>query len=153
MPITSPPVPVGNHVVTVTTGNGHGSTNTKIRRFTTAQENVGSAILYSDSAANGATFTIAEAGMYEVYYNDQRNGGVCNVGVSLNSAQLTTNIESITAADRKAWLLATATNLPVCMTRVLRLAPGDVICAHTDGTPNVTTPHMTTFSIRKVGNV
>jgi hypothetical protein len=48
----------GTDIVTVHTGNGHGSTNNKIRRFTTTMTNTGSAITYADSALACMTFII-----------------------------------------------------------------------------------------------
>lgn len=140
----------GDNYVTVNTGNGHGSTNNKIRRFTTTQGSAGSAIVYADSAANGATFTIAETGMYEIYSADFRAGGVSFTGISLNSAQLTTTIESITAATRLGLVYCPASNTPGFVTRVVRLVAGDVIRAHTDGAVDGASA-LVVFSIRKIG--
>lgn len=144
---------VGNHFVTVTTGNGHGSTNTAIRRFTTTQGSAGTAITYADSATLGASFTINEAGIYEMYYLDAYSGAAAiSFGISLNSTQLSTGILVITAANRMGVTsVPPVADTPSALTRVLRLASGDVIRPHTDTTPNVTTVSRTMFSIRKVG--
>ena len=145
-------IPASNdHSVTVTTGNGHGSTNNKIRRFTTTQSSTGTAITYADSAANGASFTINQAGLYEVYYIDDYTAGISTHGISLNSAQLTTSIQNITAANRLGWARSTGTGDPGPITRVVRLSIGDVIRPHTDGAPDSTTAANSVFSIRKVG--
>ena len=141
--------PVGDHVVTVETGNGHGSTNTKIRRYTTTQVNTGTAITYADSATLGASFTINQPGLYEIHTLDEGSAGV-SVGASLNSSQLTTNILSITAANRICAATAAA-GLTQSATRTVRLAAGDVVRPHTDGASTVTTAGRTLFSIRKVG--
>jgi len=145
-------IPASNdHSVTVTTGNGHGSTNNKIRRFTTTQSSTGTAITYADSAANGASFTINQAGMYEIYYCDDYSVGGSTHGISVNSAQLTTSITSITAANRLGYALSTAGGNPAPVTRVVRLAAGDVIRPHTDGTPDTTSVLTNVFSIRRIG--
>lgn len=140
---------VGDHVVTVETGNGHGSTNTKIRRFTTTQVNTGTAITYADSAANGASFTINQPGLYEVHTIDEAAASG-QVGASVNSAQLTTSILSITAANRIC-AATIASGITQGVTRTVRLAAGDVVRPHTDGASTVTTAGRTLFSIRKVG--
>lgn len=147
----------GDHCVTAHTGNGHGSTNNKIRRFTTVLTNVGTAITYADSSANGASFTIVDAGLYEIHYYDSSNAASSYIGISLNSAELTTAVHGITVASRLTWLNvwdsdATAGGVPISCTRVVRLAANDVIRPHTDGTPNQTGQDYTFFSIRKVGS-
>jgi len=85
-------------MVRLHTANGYGSTNTRIRRFTTTVTNTGSDITYADSAANGASFTINTSGIYSISYSDSFTVTGC-LGISLNSSQLTTNVISITTAD------------------------------------------------------
>jgi len=151
-------LPVSDQHVIVTTGNGHGSTNTKIRRFTTTLSSAGSAITYADSGTAGGSFTINEAGFYEISYTDGGvdSNGSHGIGLSLNSAELTTNIESVTAANRLDMALAynpsggagSAAN--ICLTR--RLAAADVVRAHGGlaSLPNNTNAAYTRLSIRKV---
>ncbi len=88
-------------MVRLHTSNGYGSTNTVIRRFSTTVTNQGADITYADSATLGATFTINAAGVYALSYSDNFNSAA-DMGLSLNSSQLTTSIFSITAADRLA---------------------------------------------------
>lgn len=125
-----------NGMVRVHTGNGHGSTNTKIRRFTTELTATGTAITYADSAANGGSFTINESGVYTVSYCDRVNTGTANFGISVNTSEATTNIQSIIASNRFAVGTSAADYACVCVT--MRLDAGDVVRAHTDGTPNNT---------------
>lgn len=147
---------IGNHEVSVYTGFGFGSTNTFIRRFTTILTAVGTAITYADSATDGGSFTINEAGLYEIYYSDQTNV-TCAFGVSVNSSQLTTNIRTITTANRASVTEAGTTTgggIGSC-TRTLRLAVGDVLRAHWQSNliagvaPNVDSI-LTHFSVRKI---
>ena len=141
---------VGDHEVVVTTGNGHGSTNTKIRRYTTTQSSVGSAITYADSAGNGASFTINTAGLYAIRMTDRS----MTFGISLNSAELTTDVNSITAANRLVAVTSNATDNDVTEAfAVVSLAASDVIRPHTTvGTPSESA-YNNTFSIRRIGAV
>jgi len=136
--------------VVVNTGNGFGSTNTQIRRFTTTQTNTGSAITYADSATLGASFTINEDGIYAMTFVGQGGGSGVDtyVGISLNSAQLSTAIELITAANRLG--VATATTFG-SVSRVQRLVASDVIRPHCTLPANaVNAQAATMFSIRKL---
>lgn len=142
----------GDHAVIVTTGNGYGSTNTKIRRYTTTQSSVGSHITYADSATNGASFTIAAggAGLYSIYVLDYNSSALGAHGASKNSTQLTTDIVSITAADRVLSVLG-STGQPCSITT--RLAEGDVIRPHhgSGSLPDTSIAARSVFAIRKVG--
>jgi hypothetical protein len=140
----------GNDFASADTGNGHGGTNTMIRRFTNTSSNGGS-VTYADSAANGGSFTINSPGLYEIYYSDERGtNNPAEFGISLNSAQLTTSINAITLANRLA-IGSVSLDQAGSVTRLARLAVGDVIRAHTDG--SLTNATATTFmSVRKIGN-
>lgn len=144
---------VGNHEVRVTTGNGHGSTNTKIRRYTTTQTNVGTAITYADSAANGATFTINEPGIYSISVSDTRAAADADMGISLNSAELTTSITTITAANRLMMVRTPAGTGAGEASIFAYLVAGDIVRAHTDGNLDSTDAATSIFSIRKVASV
>jgi hypothetical protein len=136
-------------VVRLTTGNGHGSVNTKIRRFTTIVENKGTAITYADSATAGASFTINEDGVYSMTYVDAKSSGGWNVGISKNSTQLTTSIASVTDAD-VLMMNEGGTNQKNIVSATVPLVAGDVIRPHTDGGVDQTT--YTRFVITKVSN-
>lgn len=150
----TPVAVAGNNVVELAAGNGHGSTNTKVRRFTTTQTNTGTAITYADSATGGASLTINVAGIYAISYRDSRAADGYAHGVSLNSAQLTTNIDAITDSYRIAMNVANSSVFAasaITVSRTLRLLAGDVIRPHTNGTPDSTSAVTSFFSISKVG--
>jgi hypothetical protein len=150
--LAATPNDVGDHIVTVHTGNGHGSSSTKIRRFTTAMTNTGTAITYADSATLGASFTINEDGFYELFYADSRAGGGCRYGASLNTASPTQAISSIGVAERilpNCVIVTAAVSAPI--TRTVKLVATDIIRPHTDGTVDATGDECI-FSIRKVSN-
>lgn len=138
-----------NSMVRLNTANGYGSTNTKIRRFTNTVTNVGSDITYADSATNGASFTINTAGVYAISYNDQFSGGGY-IGISVNSSQLTTSIESITVSDIAAVAYMANSNAPVFVGCTLRLAVNDVIRAHNSGSVTGAVPNACQFTITRV---
>lgn len=151
---TPPPLSAaGDHEVVVHTGNGHGSTNTMIRRFTTTMVNLGTAISYADSATLGASFTINSGGLYALYFNDRRGTTSIHViGASLNSAELTTAVTAITVASRLGMAESggTTSDSTATMARVVRLIAGDVIRPHTNGI-QTNTDNKTMFAIRRVG--
>ncbi len=140
----------GDHIVTVTTGNGWGSGSTAIRRFTTEEVNTGAAITYADSASLGATFTINTAGLYEIHYIEIYATGATYFGISKNSSQLTTAIQSITAATNLIFH-ATVAGFYGPVTGVFSFAAGDVIRPHGGGSNLVDSNALTKFSIRRIG--
>lgn len=143
---------VGDHIVTVHTGNGHGSTNTKIRRFTTTLESTGTKITYADSATLGASFTINEDGLYEIYYQELASA-LTAYGASKNSSQLTTTIASITIADRIIFSELDNIVNPVPASRIVKLSATDIIRPHTAGSSIVDASSQSLFSIRAIANV
>lgn len=143
-------------MVRLHTGNGEGTTNTKIRRFASVVDNLGSAITYTDSATDGASFTILEDGYYSISYTDtdSSTGGQSGIGISLNSSELTTSISSITSADRLAFVglmrtTAGAENGTVSWSGML--SEGDVIRPHFDANIMETAAPLAQFTIAKVG--
>jgi hypothetical protein len=131
--------------------NGYGSTNTVIRKFTTVPAATGSNITPLNDATNGASFTVNKTGMYSITYCDALTVGG-NIGLSKNSAQLTTNIASITAANRIALASPTANDVFACVSGVFYLTAGDVIRPHTDGGGATTSVARTSFYMVLVSN-
>jgi len=124
--------------VTTNTPAGFGSTNTRIRRFTLANgTTVGTGITYADTAANGASFTINRDGIYSITWNDS-SSIADNLGLSVNSTQLTTDIRSITNAHTLAVASNQIAGSGVAeVTYVGRFVVGDVIRPHSsDGALN-----------------
>jgi hypothetical protein len=145
-------VTVGNNSeVWLYGGNGFGSTNTKIRRYTTTSINTGSDITYADSASNGASFTINTAGRYSITITDANSGANVQIGISKNSSQLTTSIMSITAANFVAAGPTGGAGFTGCVSVVLNLAVNDVIRPHGAGTLTNDTSSLVTFRIVYLG--
>jgi len=139
------------NVVRVHTSNGHGSTNTKIRRWTTTVDNIGSAITFADSATAGGSFTLEEDGIYAISVTESA-GAASSTGISLNSTQLTTNILDITVADRCAAGRITGADLAEAVSWVGPLSAGDVLRVHDNGVADGAGPERATTTVSKVGN-
>lgn len=137
--------------VQVSDSGGHGSTATKIRRFTTTNQSTGTGITFASDATNGATFTINETGVYSIHYWDGRAVAVASFGISVNSASLTTNITSLSYAngfrDENQSILGGIG----LVSATLILTATDVVRAQTDGTPDNTGTSVG-FIITKVSN-
>ena len=138
-----------NSSVHLHTSNGYGSTNNKIRRFSTTITNAGSDITYADSAADGAKFTINTAGVYAIAYADEF-GAASRLGISLNSSQLTTGIDSITAADALVMCIVTAADWEQCVAITLPLAATDIIRPHCNGAASGSGTAQVRFAITRV---
>ena len=153
--LAATPDEVGNNCVWVHTGNGFGSTNTKHRRYTTAKTNTGTAITYADSAANGATFTINEAGDYAITMCDRNATASRDVyfGIAVNSSSGTTNIQGDAAQLVYSYI---KDNVIQPITIIHRLAVNDVITAK-GGTgssfmPDASGEQDSFIIIRKINN-
>lgn len=129
-----------------------GSTNTRILQYGTVEENVGSGITAATSAANGASFTITKAGLYFVCIAVAMNAINTPFGISKNSAQLTTNIDSITNANRVISTTgATETGIVEQVSGILQLAVGDVLRPHVSGTVGGSNSDSEFFLIASLG--
>lgn len=130
-------------------GTQYGTTNDKIPRFSTTLQNTGSDITYTDSSPNGASFTINASGGYCVSFHATFTAGA-DFGVSLNSAQLTTSITTITTTDVMAMGTTGGNQIGDSVSFCRDFVAGDVIRPHTDGTAFVTLNRKITFSIYRV---
>lgn len=130
--------------VVADTPSGHGSTGTKIRKYS-HQVTTGSDITYTSNPSNqGDTFTINTTGRYAITLWDTFDtGGVTNMGISVNAGGSNdpngsgsdyrgTNIASIPVALRLAMSANVASNQGLCCTTRYFVA-GDIVRAHDKG--------------------
>ena len=136
--------------VRLSTQNGFGSTNTKIRRFSTVVKNEGSDITYADSASLGASFTIVNDGVYSISLSAQGSAAT-GIGISLNSSQLTTNSQNLTDGSLLAGCLSAQANYGGSASWSGFLAAGSIIRAHGDGTSVGVNTAMDKFTIERIG--
>ena len=130
---------VGQSQVFLTNGNGHGSSSTTVRRYTNAQINTGSDLTYADSATLGGTVTVNTTGLYYIQMQDTSSTGAFNIGITVNSSALTTNIQSITWAQGiRAGVAHTSANFVIGASTCLYLTAGDIIRAQTGTEPDST---------------
>lgn len=132
---STPTLTGGGSIFHATTGNDHGSTNTKFRRLTTVVTNTATNDLtYADSATLGGSITILQSGLYYVFYkDDDPSASAVNFGISKNSAQGTTNFASITESTKWLPLSNRAATATLQGSRTGYLTAGDVLHMHTDG--------------------
>lgn len=116
--------------IKLTRGNGWGSTATAIRRFLSSSV-TGVGLAYSDSSTAGAALTCTENGLYYFSYSELFSTAN-SFGLSVNSSQLTTDIESITAANKIISSATTAATTLSNVSVVVPLVAGDVVRAQTN---------------------
>jgi hypothetical protein len=138
--------------VQLRTANGYGSTNTKIRRFSNTVQNFGTDITYVDDASLGGSFTVNKDGVYNISYTDLF-ASVQNMGITKNSAELTTSVQTLTVPSSILTAVVTpAANYSATASTSVYLIKGDVIRAHTTGVASGTDVSFEAkFTISKVG--
>jgi len=136
--------------IVLITSPGHGSTATRIRRFTTIQKNTAQgAISYTSDATNGDSFTILQAGLYAITFQHESSDSDREFGISINQASLTTNVTGLTAAELLVTSSGTAARRSsASVTRWLEA--GDIIRAATDGGAAVTGTDDNRFSVTRI---
>lgn len=142
---------VGNHCVTLHTGNGFGSTNTGVRRFTTVLVNTGTALTLTQSAGNGDSVAVVDTGLYAMTYQDLSPASTNFFGVTVNGSDLTSSPSACTVATRAVMAWLSSSSRPGAVTRVMRLTAGDVVRCQA-GSDVTGTSDQTYFSICKVGS-
>lgn len=115
------------------TAAGFGGTDTKIPYFTNVRVNaLNGGLTVVNNSTNGLKITVNEAGDYAVSYYAYLSAPNY-IGLSLNSAALTTNVQSITAATRLALATSAGADYAVLVSWTGRLAVNDIIRPHTAG--------------------
>lgn len=127
----------GGSELMLSTGNGHGSVNQNIRRYSNVLTDTGTGVdwTYADSATDGMSVTIINDGVYQVDKSDYRTTGACSFGVSKNAvgADLTTALQSING-NRIMCITSASTNLAAACGNPMKLVNGDIIRSHDDAT-------------------
>jgi predicted nuclease of predicted toxin-antitoxin system len=133
-----------------------GSTDTKIVQFGNNREFCGNLFSQNhDSGYSGNTqgleFTINKAGKWSFTFSKYAQSASGVVGFSINSNQLTTNIELINIVDRVVFNTITSGGVASVSVPV-QLKVGDILRPHTQGTTAIGTPQWTSFIGTYLGN-
>lgn len=131
---------------------GQGSTNTAITRFTTVIEEIGTDITRTASATLGDSFTVNTAGNYAISFTSSYTT-IVTFGISLNSTQLSTTVQSITAANRLAYVTIAAANYADTCSWSGWLEEGDVIRAHSATSATASASGQKFTMTRLTGNI
>ena len=119
-------------VIELSGGNGHGSTDNKIRRFDTQVTNTALGIAtVTTTAANGTIITVNRACNAVITYVDGSTNSGMYLGITKNDTALTTSIINLTDAFILAKGYSSSGLIEGNMAFTGKLAVGDVIRAHT----------------------
>ena len=135
--------------IRVTSVNGYGSTATKIRRFSNLVQNIGTDVVYTDSATNGASFVTQTSGTYNVSYTDSFSGAT-QLGITLNQSSLTADVSSLTASEVLSTFTTSAASYEGTCSWQGFLPAGSIVRAAANG-GGTGEANITSFTISKVG--
>jgi hypothetical protein len=130
------------------TANGYGSSSTKIQKFTTevvASDNIVATV--ENSATLGFTITANMDCVLTVVYSAIFNG-VNVAGFSKNSTELTTNLTSITTADRYGMNYTPGADESASIAFSHPLKKGDVVRPHTNATADSIAPDRASIIVK-----
>ena len=118
--------------------NGHGSTATKIRRFSVIRKLVGCDFNLIQSSVNGDSVQILTPGIYAVRYQDG-SSSTAKVAITVNDTALTTDANTpLTYAQGLRALTTSASNsTTIACSWVGFLSANDVVRAHDNGDNDV----------------
>lgn len=137
-------------ILHLTSGNGHGSSGTFVRRLTTTVENSGADVwTYTDSSTNGMSVTILEEGWYKGSASDSRSGNTPELIITKNASSLSVGPFTLTNGTCLADSFA-PTNTWAHVSWSDYLYVGDVIRMQ-DGSSNDDTTIRTIFRMMKMG--
>ncbi len=137
----------------VSGGSGHGSTNTKVRKYTSVKESFGpDAPIYNadTQATNGTELTIVSDGIYIVAANDLLATGA-TLAITINDKTLSTNPGSMSYTNGLRTWSQSAGSGPIYITWTGFLKAGDIIRIKDNG-GNDNTGTDVNFAITKISN-
>lgn len=128
-----------SQAIYASTGNGFGSTNTQVRRFSSVSNSSNSILRYEDSPTLGASFTALKSCIVNVSYSEEHTGASGSIfGPTINSS--TTGYLGISQGETGASRQTTSANV--------KLNAGDVLRAVVEaGARHVSSSALVRFSI------
>jgi len=126
-----------NNETHIGVGNGFGSTNTGMRKFSSVVINKGAALVYVSSATLGDSWTCYEPRLINIGYTD--GGSAVTYGLVKNTATPTALVNSGLAAGEVIAYMSSATSQQVTVSASVFAKYGDEFQCGTDTGPSVTT--------------
>lgn len=123
-------VPRSAHILH--TGDGHGSTNNKIRKYTTVGQQIGSAIHLEQSATSGDDY-YCMIPMHFSFEMSDTNGANFETGITLNTTVPTTAIGAGTVPQTEILAYTGGSSVGQNLSVSLYLKRGDKVRIHDDG--------------------
>jgi hypothetical protein len=112
---------------------GYGSTATRILRFSTIEQNLGSAIQYISDAVNGDRFIAQTEGLYDVSFTWNATAA-SDFGITKNQSSLTTFVSGTADNEKVAVGTTSQANYMQTADAEVYLYVGDIIRASADAT-------------------
>lgn len=133
------------------TANDHGSSASRIRRWTTAEQRGGITRIIQDSSG-GDYIEILQDGMYQTEHYDACSSGTVTMAISKNaeSADLTTSIFSVDRS-KVVFRMQDTDNTERFLPSIQRFKKGDILRAHDTGINDATAANRSWFKVTKVG--
>lgn len=125
-----------------------GGVDTKIPQFTNVRQKYGNCFTENHSTgynggSDGLEITCVKPGKYSVSFTFESGGAAAAYwGISLNSAQLATNIHSINVQNRCCLAYGEVGGIPITVAIEIRLETGDILRPHTTGAAPNTAAHV-----------
>ncbi len=135
------------------TGLGLGAVDTAVRRFATILDDTCPGIVRSDSVNNGTRFTSSQSGLYKVTYAEIGQTSTSYAGISINSSQLSTSVESVdidNVGPRIMLTSKTITALSNTIEFLIKLLPGDFFVCHNTVGSWSSESNLTRLQIEKI---
>lgn len=136
------------------TGNGYGSTATRVKKYTTKTTEVGADYTHNFStslATNGLEVVIQEEGIYQVEVHDRINGTTTTLGLSKNSTDTTNDISGLTIAERLSMQLVETANGNRSFCGTYYFKRGDNLKPHYTNAGADSATNLSRFRIQRVG--
>jgi len=131
--------------------NGHGTTNTRIRIFQNSPTDTGDAFTYATTAAAGMSVTVNHDMVAAISYTDDGSGETI-MGISINSANLTTSIQTLAVSER-LMLTRTEGGDAANVAVTVKLSSGDIIRAHTNAQTGAVAGGAVQFVMQEVARL
>lgn len=138
----------GTSSVTLYGDNGAGSSSTKIRRFSTIEEQWGDEITYSDDASLGGLFQVNKGGLYHCTFSQDNTGAFA---ITVNNTEPTTVPQSKSQFLEVYAISIAASDRTTQCSFIRRLKTGDVVTGNVENGGSSSGPYCI-FSLTRLSD-